>query len=86
MRATSKVPVQIYMDERQHCALKMIARESGTSVAALVRESIERYLDSLPVEKDPAMRIVALGGKGPRDLAEKHDEYLARIHSEQSRR
>ncbi len=86
MEAGSKKPIQIYLDEHQHRALKALARDSGSSVAALVRDSIERYLETVPVEKDPALRIVALGGAGPRDLAGNHDEYLARIYSEDHRR
>jgi hypothetical protein len=87
MKQTSKKPIQIYVDERQHRALKTIARDSGSTVAALIRESIEKYLESIPVERDPALRIIELAGEeGPRDLAEKHDEYLAQIYSEENRR
>jgi hypothetical protein len=86
MKYTSKKPIQIYLDERQHRALKALAQEGGSTVAALVRESIEKYLDAIPVDKDPALRLVALAGGGPRDLAEKHDSYLAQVYSEENRR
>jgi predicted DNA-binding protein len=82
--AMLKKPIQIYLDDRQHRALKAIARNSGSSIAALVRESIERYLEAIPIAEDPAMRIVALGGGGPRDLARNHNKYLAQIYTEEN--
>lgn len=85
MQYMSKKPIQIYLDERQHRALKALARQEGSTIAALVRESVAKYLESVPVDKDPALRLVALGGRGPRNLAEKHDRYLTEIHAKENR-
>lgn len=66
-------PLQVYLSPDQVRALEEWAKRSGQSKAAIIRESLERYLTDLPIEEDPAMAIVSLGDSGRGDLAEDHD-------------
>lgn len=82
VRLTKKV--MVLFEPGQYRRLKERARARGTSVGCLVREAVEKYVlegdqEPLPVEKDPALGIVALGRSGLTDLASRHDEYLAEI-------
>jgi len=55
------------------------AYERGVSFGELVRESLENALDSREERRteDPLFKDDAVfRGRTPRDLAEKHDEYL----------
>ena len=79
MRRLKKKPVQMYIEPGQDTALAMLAKKRGVSKAELIRESIEKYLTTLPVEEDPAMGLVGLGsssGKG--DVSARHDKYLVK--------
>jgi 16S rRNA U516 pseudouridylate synthase RsuA-like enzyme len=82
MAVLAKRPIQIYLEERQDRALRRIAEEKGISLSELIRRSIDLYLENLPVEDDPALKIVGLGRSGLGDLAERHDEYLTRWEKE----
>lgn len=73
----SKKPIQLYLESHQYQVLKMLARQSGLSLASLVRRSIDRYLSELPVDEDPALQIIGLGRSGRGDLSVQHDSYLA---------
>jgi hypothetical protein len=78
MKKPTKKPVLIYLEHRQDHILSALSEKKGISKAAIVRESVEKYLAGLPVEDDPLMDIVGLfdsGGKG--DLSINHDKYLA---------
>ena len=76
MATLTKRPIQVYLEERQDNALRRIAESRDVSLSELIRRSIDLYLNNLPVQDDPAMRIVGLGRSGLGDLSEKHDEYL----------
>ncbi|MCL4261557.1 MAG: hypothetical protein KJ069_00005 [Anaerolineae bacterium] len=78
MSTLAKKPFQIYLREDQLSALRRIADERGTSVALLVRQSIDQLIMSLPVTEDPLLDIVGLGDSGLSDLAENHDRHLAK--------
>ncbi len=71
-----KQPLQIYLDEGMLRALRDVADKQKTSMAEIVRESVARYLLSLPVEEDPALGIIGLSKSGVTDAAENHDKYL----------
>ncbi len=77
MKALKKKPIQIYIEPAQDNALKVLSKKRGVSKAAIIRESLEKFLRELPVEKDPAMGLIGLGRSGKGDLSEKHDKYLA---------
>lgn len=78
MRPLKKKPLQMYIEPGQDATLAMLAKKRGVSKAELIRESIEKYLATLPVEEDPAMGIVGLGRSGKRDISARHDKYLVK--------
>lgn len=78
MRALKKKPIQIYLEPDQDKVLEALSKKRGISKAALIRLSLDTYLKNIPLEDDPALRIIALGKSGKGDLAEKHDNYIAR--------
>lgn len=64
------------MEPRQDEALGALSKKKGVSKAAIIRESVEKYLKELPVEEDSAMGLIGLGSSGKGDLSAKHDKYL----------
>jgi predicted DNA-binding protein len=78
MKALKKKPIQIYIEPRQDNVLEDLSKKRGISKAAIIRESVEKYLKELPVEEDAAIGIIGLGRSGKGDLSGKHDRYLAR--------
>ena len=79
MTESNKKPLQVYLRADQLAALRVVAERRGASLAALVREGVDRLLEELPPEEDPLLDIVGLYNSGRGDLAEKHDEYLTRM-------
>ncbi len=77
MKALKKKPIQIYIEPMQDNVLEVLSKKRGISKAAIIRESLEKFLRELPVEKDPAMGLIGLGSSGKGDLSDKHDKYLA---------
>ena len=80
MRHLKKKPIQIYIEPQQNYVLEVVSQKRGVSKAELIRESLKKYLNELPLEEDPAMGLVGLGSSGKRDLSEQHDKYLTRYH------
>ena len=76
MKKIKKVPIQIYLDPDQIRIIDRLSKASGKSKAATIRTCIAKYIDSLPLENDPALNIMNLGASGRKDIAEKHDDYL----------
>lgn len=78
-----KTRVQIYLDDDQDRKLERLAKVQGVSKSQLIRESIRFYLDErISVEEDPALEILGSAGSvGRSDLAERHDEHIARLTS-----
>ena len=68
--------LQVYLRPAQESALDALSRQTGRSKADLIRESVDRLLRDLPLEDDPAMRIVSLGKSAKGDLGQRHDAYL----------
>jgi hypothetical protein len=71
-------PVQVYLEERQHRALKEIARRRRVPVARLIRAGAEHVIrEALPPDQDPLADLAALAvSGGPADGAARHDAYL----------
>lgn len=74
---------QISLSAAQAARLRRLARERRTSMAALIREAIERTYpeasdDSMEARWERALEFVANTGfrSGIPDLAENHDFYL----------
>jgi len=76
MKTLRERPLQIYLRPDQDKALRQLAAKEHTSLAELVRRGIDRLLAEMPVEDDPAMRIIGLGRSGKKDLSTAHDRYL----------
>jgi predicted DNA-binding protein len=72
---------QISLTAEQAERLRRIARTRGTSMAALIREAVDRVLpdDESPSEEERWARALAAVGAGQGDGAnasEEHDRYL----------
>ncbi len=78
MKSLKKKPIQIYIEPRHNDVLQALSKKRGISKAAIIRESIEKLLKELPVDEDPAMGIIGLGGSGKGDISARHDKYLAK--------
>jgi hypothetical protein len=73
---------QISLEPLQAARLRRLARERRTSMAALIRDAVDR---SYPADADDSMdarwerALASLGGfhSGLSDVAEEHDRYLA---------
>lgn len=76
------VRTQIQLTEEQAARLKAAAAQRGVSMAELIRQGIETFLSSRderpPEEKyRRAARLAGRFRSGRRDVAERHDDYLA---------
>nr|MBC8362972.1 hypothetical protein [Candidatus Desulfatibia profunda] len=76
MKKIKKVPIQIYLEPEQKKVLDILSKTSGKSKASIIRACISKFIESLPLAKDPALNIVNLGASGKKDVSEKHDDYL----------
>jgi hypothetical protein len=83
MSAITMKPIQVYLRPEQIESLRAIAERRKISMAELIRQGVDRVLEDVPAEEDPLWDIIGTFDSGLGDLAEKHDEYLARlIHEE----
>lgn len=78
--ALSEKRTQIYLPDSLFGHLKKEARSERKSVAQVIREAIEMYLEQRRLKKvdwegDPMNKIIGLG-EGDADLAAQHDKYL----------
>jgi len=77
-----KEPVQVYLDPTDRELLEQVVRATGLSRAEILRRGLRRVADDALTERAPGWsldRLVgAMGGAAglPKDLAERHDEYL----------
>jgi hypothetical protein len=83
MAIAHKKPLQVYLRPEQLEALRALALRRNLPVAELVRQGVDKVLREIPPEEDPLWDIVGLF-EGPGDLAEKHDEYIAKIIHEEN--
>ena len=72
--------MQVQLREEQYEALKARAAAAGRSLSELVRDSVDRWLDSEATE-NALDGLLGLAGKfhdpsGAEDVAENHDRYL----------
>jgi post-segregation antitoxin (ccd killing protein) len=79
------VRTQIQLTERQTERLKALAKERGVSMAELIRQSVDKLLDSQETVdwEERKRRAIAAAGKyrsGLSDLATNHDYYLAEAY------
>ncbi len=87
------IRTMVQLTETQLKALKELAKARKTSVAKLVRESVEQYVTALAGEPRreelrrralEALRMIEKAGfqdvEGKTDLARNHDKYLEEIY------
>lgn len=86
MTETKKKPLQIYLRNDQLETLRIVAERRGESIAELIRQGVDMFLDELPPDEDPLLDIVSLFDSGIGDLADKHDEFIAEMIREESSR
>ena len=83
MNTVTMKPIQVYLRPEQIESLRAIAERRRVSMAELIRQGVDHMLSDVPAEEDPLWDIIGTFDSGLGDLAEKHDEYLARlIHEE----
>ncbi len=78
---------QIQLTDAQARMLRELSASTGRSVADLIRESLDRYLQNRPMMDREALRQRALEliGKyqgGAADVAIHHDDYLDEIYGD----
>lgn len=81
------VRTQIQLTEEQSRRLKEIAAEQGVSMAALIRQSVDRFLETTgePSREEKYQKLLSLAGKytsDVSDLAENHDAYLDEVYGD----
>ena len=79
------IRTQIQLTEEQSRRLRDEARRSGESVAELIRQSVDRYLErgaasassaSSVISRRSALEVAGRFRSGKSDIAVKHDDYL----------
>jgi hypothetical protein len=76
MKALKKKPIQIYLEPQQNNVLDVLAKKEGISKAEVIRRSLEKFFKGIPLEEDPAMGLIGLGGSKKGDLSVRHDQYI----------
>jgi Ribbon-helix-helix protein, copG family len=76
------IRTQIQLTETESEALREASRRTGLSIAELIRQSVDRYLDEVgPAGRENAGRLSALQVAGRfhsevTDVSLRHDDYL----------
>ena len=76
---------QISLTQDQARELRRLARKRGTSMAALIREAVDRTYDVSghePARWERALASVGGFRSGRSDVSERHDELLAEAYEE----
>jgi hypothetical protein len=69
---------QVYLEESQYELLRSLARRKGRSLAAVLRDILDAYLQApaRATRQDPFRRVIGIGkGDGSR-VAENYEDYL----------
>ena len=79
------VRTQIQLTEEQSKALKEISAQKDISMAELIRQMINSYLQACETisSEERRQRAIEAAGRfhsGQADLSEKHDAYLAEVY------
>lgn len=68
---------QLYLQELQYQYLLQRARSEHRSIAAIVRDLIDRLMHSaVSKDRDPIYKIVGLGRSGKKEAAIHHDKHI----------
>ncbi len=80
------IRTQIQLEEKQHRVLREMAAEYNVSMATLIRQSVDRFIETeaKPSREELKQRALAMAGKyydieGKTDLSINHDKYFAEI-------
>jgi len=81
------VRTQIQLTEQQAQALKRMAVAQGLSMAELIRQSVDQFIQyaAKPGTQDKVQKLKEVAGKysaNITDLAENHDTYLDEIYGD----
>lgn len=76
MKKLKKTPIQIYLDPEQEKVIAHLSKTRGKSKAAIIRACISKFLESIPLDQDPALDIMKIGISGKKDISKRHDNYL----------
>jgi hypothetical protein len=70
---------QIQLTEEQAESLRRLASERGLSMAAVIRDALDRAIGVDEVARRRERAVAAIGGfhSGLHDVSERHDDYLA---------
>jgi len=79
MTARAMKPFRVYLRSEQIEPLRWLAERRKVSIAELIRQGVDRILADVPAEEDPLWNIIGASDSGLGDLAEKHDEYIAKL-------
>jgi len=73
------IRTQIQFEKETYQKLKERSKETGESISALVRKSLDRNLDDQELDSRWQRALGSMGKfeSGLKDLAEKHDSHLA---------
>jgi hypothetical protein len=75
------VRMQIQLTEEQARAVRRLARERGVSIAAVIRDAVERSLSEGPRSRhdawERALQVVGAFKSGGGSVAEQHDDWFA---------
>jgi hypothetical protein len=66
----------IFLEEGTNRDLQLLAQREKVSVAALVRDALERYLDEAKRGQGLRLRFLAAGRSGHHDTGERAEEVL----------
>lgn len=69
---------QVYLEESQYQLLRSLARRKGKSLAAVLRDILDAYLQA-PVGtafQDPFRRVIGIGKGDGSAVAEDYEDYL----------
>jgi len=76
--AVAEKRTQIYFPRELYRKIEGIARARSKSVASIIREAVEKYLNTEEPdwENDPIFNLVGIADTGKKNLAKDHDKYL----------
>ncbi|MGQ0571293.1 MAG: CopG family transcriptional regulator [Armatimonadota bacterium] len=87
MMMKARVPLQVYVEQLLSKRLRDAARRQGVPQARLVRRFIEDGLIQGELHpSDPTLRLIAIGHGKTKDLARRHDAYLAEAYAGRRKR
>jgi hypothetical protein len=72
-----KIPLQVYLDDRDRELLDQLATRAGLSMAETVRIAIRRWAIDEAQDEDPVLGLIGTMEDPdiPSDLSTRHDEY-----------